>query len=261
MTKFATSKDGVQIAFGDTGGDGTALLFVHGWSCDRTYWKHQKAFFEPDYRVVTVDLAGHGESGLGREQWTIGSFGQDVVAVIEDLGLTDVVLIGHSLGGPVVIKAANEVPERVAAVFGVDSLKDVTTVYTQEELDFFEAGLQRDLNAEVQRMAQAWFPKNFADRGLEQSIIQDMSSAPLGAAIPSALAMAGFAYLEELERLEAPLRLVNVASDPTLYQPIKETKVDFSFAEIDGVSHFLMLEAPERFNGVLTQELAKLSLR
>ena len=58
------------------GGRERALVFVHGWSCDRTYWPHRWAF-RRQHRVVAVDLAGHGDSGGGRQSWTMPAFGDE----------------------------------------------------------------------------------------------------------------------------------------------------------------------------------------
>ncbi len=75
MKGLVTSADGIHIAY-ETRGEGTpALVFVHGWSCDRTYWDGQLPAFSRQFKVVAVDLAGHGESGLGRKTWTMGAFG------------------------------------------------------------------------------------------------------------------------------------------------------------------------------------------
>jgi pimeloyl-ACP methyl ester carboxylesterase len=81
------------------------IVFVHGWACDRSYWRHQMDAF-PGKTVVAVDLAGHGDSGTGRGSWTMPAFGADVVAVMDDLHLDDVVLVGHSMGGDVILEAA-----------------------------------------------------------------------------------------------------------------------------------------------------------
>jgi pimeloyl-ACP methyl ester carboxylesterase len=76
-------------------------VFVHCWACDRTYWREQVDVFAADHQVVTLDLAGHGESGAGRETWTVKGLAGDVQAVVEALDLERVILIGHSMGGPV----------------------------------------------------------------------------------------------------------------------------------------------------------------
>ena len=92
------SSDNVPIYYEVQGDGEPALVFIHGWCCDRSYWREQMGEFAQQYKVVTVDLAGHGESGLDRKAWTMSAFGEDVVAVVESLGLDKVVLIGHSMG-------------------------------------------------------------------------------------------------------------------------------------------------------------------
>ncbi len=77
-----TSADGVMIHYEVVGEGEPTLVFVHGWSCDRGYWKGQVDEFAKTYQVVTVDMGGHGESGLGREDWTLAAFGDDVAAVV-----------------------------------------------------------------------------------------------------------------------------------------------------------------------------------
>ena len=97
MKDVAISPDGVPIYYETQGTGQPALVFVHGWSCDRSYWERQVGHFAHQYQVVAIDLAGHGESGLNRQAWTMPAFGEDVVVVVEKLGLEQVVLIGHSM--------------------------------------------------------------------------------------------------------------------------------------------------------------------
>ena len=87
------------------GNGSPALVFVHGWCCDRRSWDGQVQAFAPRHTVVALDLAGHGASGRERASWTIQAFGLDVTAVVEKLGLRRVVLIGHSLGGGPIVEA------------------------------------------------------------------------------------------------------------------------------------------------------------
>ena len=120
MTSVALSSDGISICFEVHGTEGSPLVLVHGWSCDRGYWRGQVEHFARGHRVVTVDLAGHGESGLGRERWTMPAFGDDVAAVVEKLDLDNVVLVGHSMGGDVIVETALRLRGRIAGLVWVD---------------------------------------------------------------------------------------------------------------------------------------------
>ena len=91
-------------------------MLVHGWSCDRTYWNAQLESLSRDFTVVTVDLAGHGESGCGREASSIAAFGSDVALVVTLNGLEDVVLVGHSMGGDIILEAAGRLSPRVGGL-------------------------------------------------------------------------------------------------------------------------------------------------
>src|SRR5512144_68056 len=107
------SADGVAIHYHAEGRGSPALVFVHCWACDRHLWDAEVPVFAASHRVVTLDLAGHGESGRGRKDWTIAAYAEDVRAVVEALHLDRVVLIGHSMGGPVIVEAARKMPARV----------------------------------------------------------------------------------------------------------------------------------------------------
>ncbi|MFC2038592.1 alpha/beta fold hydrolase, partial [Chloroflexota bacterium] len=119
------SADGVSIAYSVSGSGSPPLVFVHGWCCDKNYWDPQLSHFSQNHKVVAIDLAGHGDSGLERDEWSMSAFGEDVAAVIRELDIEQVILIGHSMGGPVIIEAAQIVPERIAGLIGVDTFQDI----------------------------------------------------------------------------------------------------------------------------------------
>jgi len=91
----AYSADGAAIHYQVHDAGARALVFVHGWAGDHSYWDQQIQHFSRDYSVVTIDLAGHGSSGLNRDDWTMEAFGEDVTAVVEKLDLDGVILIGQ----------------------------------------------------------------------------------------------------------------------------------------------------------------------
>ena len=69
---IALSADGVPISYEIHGDGEPTLVFVHGWSCDARYWGAQVPYFSMRHRVIILDLAGHGHSGLGRSRYAHG---------------------------------------------------------------------------------------------------------------------------------------------------------------------------------------------
>src|SRR5512146_1022926 len=116
----AVSADGVQIRYECRGKGEPTLIFIHGWCCDRSFWREQLPYFAKKHRVVAIDLAGHGESGLNRKAWTMDAFANDVAAVAAKLSLKQVVLIGHSMGGSVILKTAPKMPGQILGLVAVD---------------------------------------------------------------------------------------------------------------------------------------------
>lgn len=254
----ATSPDGIRIAY-EVRGEGTpTLVFVHGWSCDRSYWKGQLEPLSRRYRVVAVDLAGHGESGLGREAWTIEAFGGDVAAVVEKLGLQRVILIGHSMGGDVIAEAARRLPGRVAGLIWVETYKQLRTPRTPEQVDALVAPFRADFPGTTRAFVRGMFVPG-SDSALVERVAADMSSAPPAVAL-GALHSA-MSYSREMPRaldeLKLPVIAINADNAPTDTASLRQHGVEVIV--MPGVGHFLMMEDPERFNGLLVTAIGKLA--
>lgn len=141
---WTISADGTPIAF-DTCGDGaTALVFVHGWCCNRSFWDAQIEAVGQEFTVVRVDLAGHGDSGGGRTVWTMSAFGEDVAAVVRQLRLKRAILVGHSMGGSVIVEAGRRLTDSVAGLVGIDTWHDVLNDRDPAEIAELLATAQTD---------------------------------------------------------------------------------------------------------------------
>jgi len=103
------------------GAGSPALVLVHGFGCDHTDYAAQVAHFSAPHRCVAVDLRGHGETPGRPEDCAIERFGGDVAEVLRSLDLRGAVLVGHSLGGRVVVEAALQAPDRVGGVVLLDA--------------------------------------------------------------------------------------------------------------------------------------------
>ncbi|MCL5670776.1 MAG: alpha/beta hydrolase, partial [Acidobacteria bacterium] len=254
---------GVQIRYEVRGKGEPTLIFVHGWCCDRSYWREQLPYFAKRHRVVAIDLAGHGESGLNRIAWTMDAFADDVAAVAAKLSLKQVVLIGHSMGGTVILKAAPKMPGQVLGLVTVDQFYNLEEKHTQKEMDEFIAPFRVNFRESVSNWVRTIFtPKS--DPKLVEWVVAHMSSRPpevgLGAATEADGELAFWGNIDNcliraLEKVEAPLVFINSDLQPTA-EEINKRYPPYSNAKIvRGVGHFVMLEAPAAFNGFLDSSI------
>lgn len=96
---YITAEDGTPIYYKDWG-DGPVVTFSHGWPLSADAWDGQLHFLaEQGYRVIAHDRRGHGRSGQATNRNDMDGYADDLAAVIDTLGLTDVTLVGHSTGG------------------------------------------------------------------------------------------------------------------------------------------------------------------
>lgn len=253
MRGVAQSVDGVPIHYECLGHGTLALIFVHGWSCDQSYWKEQMRHFASRYTVVAIDLGGHGDSGLNRETWTMEAFGEDVVAVVEELALTRVILIGHSMGGPVIVEAARRMPGQVIGLIGVDSMKNLDITRTREQVDAFLAPFHADfVRATDDFVRRGMFAATTSDV-FKETIIQDMASAPphVGIGAVDRLFSNGANMRAGLQEVHVPIVLIN--SDISRTDMQAAARYGITLKEMSGVGHFVMLEDTATFNHLLEE--------
>mgnify|MGYP001300159911 FL=1 len=153
----AVSKDGTPIAFSVYGEGEPALIFVHGWCCNRSVWKNQVPYFEKEYKVVTLDLAGHGASGTERDVYSMEAFGEDVAAVVRQMQASQVILIGHSMSGMVIIEAAEIIPDHVIALIGIDTMQDLEETYPPEQIEEHLKPFRDDFKTTVDSFVRGMF--------------------------------------------------------------------------------------------------------
>ena len=257
-THSALSADGVSIRYEDLGAGDPALVFVHGWSCDRSYWSGQLEYFAQSHRVVNIDLAGHGDSGLNRTVWTMQAFGEDVSAVVNALDLRNIVLIGHSMGGKVIVEAARQLDDRVVAVVGVDTFHSGGRETPPEQQEEVFEQLAEDQAGFIATFVERTFVEQ-SDPAIEEWVKADMAAAPYASAVGARQASGSYDATSAVAALDVPLVLINSDFLPTDVAHLEANAEQFLFLEMSGVGHFLMLEDPETFNALLSAVLADIT--
>jgi pimeloyl-ACP methyl ester carboxylesterase len=255
------ASDGVAIHYAVQGKGDTALVFVHCWSCDRTYWDNQVPEFSKNYRVVTIDLPGHGQSGQGRKNWSIESFGDDVRTVVTKLDLKRVVLVGSSMGGPISLEAARKMPDRVVAIVPVDSLLNVEQKIPPDQLDAVIKQMQADYKASVTGLMNQFFFSPNTPAAVKERVIKDATSRPPELAIAILKGIFAHDALPALREIKVPIHAINGDRSSTDLAANRKYASQFDAVILKGVGHYPMLEDPARFNQALAEVLKKVPAR
>lgn len=252
------SKDGTPISYEVHGTGEPTLVFVHGWCCDARYWRAQVPYFSKHHRVVILDLAGHGHSGMARSNYSMSSFGEDVRAVTEAIGADGVILLGHSMGGSVIAEAARIMPGRVIGLIGVDTLENIEYPMTPGEMTKMLAPLKDNFRIGVQQFVKQMISPRM-DTQLRTWILSDMSAAPPTVALSALRCMMSQYITGEAARIFDEIRMpvISVNSDiwPVDYEANRRHMAFFDAIILKGADHFLMMDHPEEFNGAVDRAI------
>lgn len=262
-TRIVPSRDGTPISYEVYGQGEPALVFVHGWSGDARYWRAQVPYFSREHRVVVLDLAGHGHSGLTpRTRYSMASFGEDVRAVTEAACGGKIILIGHSMGGAVIAEAARLMPGRVIGLIGIDTLENVEYSLSPQGLKDMMAPLEKDFQAGSRKFVGDMFSPG-ADPGIREWVMSDVPSAP-----PAVALSALNEYLNQyvtgeasgiFDKLRIPVITVNADMWPINYEGNRRHMFSYDAFVLKGADHFLMLDHPDEFNVLLQKAVLVLT--
>lgn len=245
------SADGVPIHYEVRGAGEPTLVFVHGWAMDGTLWERQVTELSRWERVVTLDLAGHGQSGRGRADWSMAAFGADVKAVVDDIGADQVLLIGHSMGGPVVLEAGRHMADSLWGIVFVDTLLDVTQKTSPEEIEAFAAQLNADYKGTAAQMSETFLFAPKTPLAVRRRVLDAALALPSDASIAMLRSAWSYDPLPALAEIKAPIRAVNADRFPTNVEANRKVIPGFDVALVKGSGHYPMLEDPKRFSTAL----------
>lgn len=242
--------NGVDIRYVDSGAGDPAIVFVHGWTCNRNDWRHQVPEFSQRHRVVAYDHRGHGESGKPDLEYTITGFADDLAALIGHLGLERPVLVGHSMGGVIAFHLAKRDPGITRGLVLIDSniapLPEASKAIVPPMLMGLQSADYRNVTKGFAEMA---FFNEQTDPALKEEIVANMLKTPQRV-IHTALS----SLIEEMgcEGCSVPVPTLMLRAS-TLVNPADELQQRFpgiEVREIEG-AHFLQLEHPDEVNAAI----------
>jgi pimeloyl-ACP methyl ester carboxylesterase len=256
---IATSSDGASIAYA-VEGNGPVVVLVHCWCGNRTFYDELKADLVADYRLVVVDLAGHGESSAERADYTMDAFARDVFAVLDQEKIGSVLVVGHSMGGSVALAMAGQQPDRVGGIIGVDTLHKVDWGVSPEQLTAYMTPMREDFPTAVTGFVRSMFPE-----GVDPATVARATDVMV-AASPT-VALSAFSNIFSFDLAAAAraygksLYLLVDAGRPVDVDSWREHGVEAQVTALEGVGHFPMFTAPDRFHAAVREALTALASR
>jgi 3-oxoadipate enol-lactonase len=257
------SHAGVSLRY-DRTGNGPAVLFVHGWTANRTFWDHQVRALRDRHTVVTVDLRGHGESSPPRTGYSIAAMAADLEHLVRTLGVSRLAVVGWSMGGTLAQALALRMGDRVSALALVcttaGGLSDPANALAQPERSAeMRAAVARDFREFVRGFAPLCFKDGAASPLVPWAIGQMQRTAP-HAALACFEAFLAADHRERLGALTVPTVVVHGRHDKLLPLAAAEDLAGripgAELAVFDESGHAPFLEEPAAFNQALGRLLA-----
>lgn len=257
--------NGMSIHYKNRGKGDQAVVFIHGWSCNMTFWRFQTPAFGEDRCLILIDLPGHGQSSKPNIAYTQDLFADAVAAVLEDAGVGTAILVGHSMGAPVARRFIRKYPDKAKALVSVDG---AFNRIPKEKKEFEE--WKKRFNGLVKGFSGPGY-KEFASRfidsmfvketpvSLREEIKSEAFKTPQHVAV-SAMKSFGDPAIWQEDPVPVPTLAVYARSPhlpPDNEKYMRKLFPNMEYHEWEGVSHFLMMEQPEKFNRLLLDFIAR----
>lgn len=246
-----TKLDGLRVHYKSFGRGDEAVVFVHGWTCNLEFWRMQTPAFAARGRVIALDLPGHGRSDKPEGvSYSMDLFARSIDAVLRDAGVKRATLVGHSMGVPVVRQFYRRYPEKTAALVLVDGA--LRPFAPRAAMEQFLAPMRANYKEASGRMVE----------GLVQPVKSEAVRAEIRTAMLSTPPHVGMSAMDGMvdesiwteDQIKVPV--LNILARSPFWtadyeQFARRLAPDQEFQMWDGVSHFLMMDDPERFNRTL----------
>jgi pimeloyl-ACP methyl ester carboxylesterase len=243
-------RDGVRLYY-EREGDGPELLFVPGWCCDHTFYAPQLEHFASTCTVTALDPRGCGQSSRPAGGYDIPSLADDVAWFCEEVGIAQPVVVGHSLGGDVVIELAARHPALPRAIVSDDPGAIHATDEATRTYEAFAAEMAGPHGEDVRR---AWVEDGAgptASDEVRRKIVDTMCSVPLPIAAAMIRGVAEWNGVGALALCEVPLLVLNPtgrSNEPSRIRPLNPR---MHIGSTVGAGHFHQLEVPDQVNAMI----------
>jgi len=264
---FFKTNDGCKLNYQESG-SGKPLLLIHGWSQSAALFKHQVSDLSDQYRVIAIDLRGHGESEKPVSGYRISRLTKDVYEFINYLDLKEVNLLGWSMGGAIVWCYLDLFGhDRLSKLILVDHIPYFIFEPTMSKEKIDESGALFDMNKLMKLCYQLRTDREKTISGIIDGLVTSKIKPHLkdwiikeNLKMPGEQAAQLFFNLTVLDlrdvipNIKIPTLIIGAKkthwkAQLWLHKKIKGSKLEI-FEEEEGGGHYMFLEAPEKFNKI-----------
>lgn len=263
---FIKTDRGINWHYDCRGTGGESLLFIHGWAADRRIWSQQIEHFSRSFKVLSIDLPGHGKTPWHR--LTLDEIVEEIDFLIEDLDIKKVNIVASSMGGLLAIKYERTFPQKVKKIVLVGSVpKFVKTKKNHSGLTTEQIKkLNEQVACEYPGILQVFFRSLFTIQERENGKIKWLITFRQGEDLPNQEALQYFLQVLEAEDLtpvlgnvNVPVELISGCEDYIcpkeatyrLKEHLKQARIDY-FAQC---GHFPFLSKAKKFNEIVEKFL------
>jgi pimeloyl-ACP methyl ester carboxylesterase len=236
-----------------------AIVLIHGWACDLTFWKQHTPELSKKARVIALDLPGHGLSDRPEVAYTQRYFAEAVYAVLKDAGVSKALLVGHSMGAPIARLVIADHPDIAVGIILVDAAVWPSSPEDIERRKQRTRPLIAGLLKQYVQTAGPFIDPMFVP-STPQALRDEIKFKMLGTpAHVAASAMEDFITSDvwTLPQCDLPaLALLAKREGRPLERETQLLQKVFPKAEVqtwEGVGHFLHMEQPQKFNAAVLQ--------
>ena len=231
------------------------IVFVHSLAGNMDQWSAQLAHLRPTRRAVALDLRGHGRSDPpADDDYSLPGMAADIGAVVEQLDLERIVLVGHSMGGGVALTYAGANPRMVAGLLLLDPIGDGKQIPASQTAPLLQA-LTADYDTTI---TQYWTGIAGTNGIVRQRLLDDLRTTPQETVVRSFPEAVAFDPDPWLTRYQGPiLSVVTPYND----QPFSLHRLGKGFPHrvVEGTGHWIQLEKPAEFNTILDEFIRSVS--
>ncbi len=244
----------------ETRGEGQPLVFIHGLGSSTRDWESQAPEFSKSYKVITLDLRGHGQSDKPAGPYTMQQYSDDLSCLLQALGVASAHIVGISLGGGIAFQFAIDHPTQVKTITIVNSAPTLgDPAQVKPEIDL-RVGIvqQMGMRAMGQALAPNLFPKP-EHAALRETFIERWAENDPRAYIEATRSMLDWNVVAQLGKIQCPTLVIAADQD---YSPVavKEAYVKLmpnaQLVVIPDSRHAVPIEHPAEFNAALAKFLA-----